>query len=77
MSGYIPKGSEKTLWSASGALCYICRVPLVFIEKSNTLGEQAHIYGEKQNSARYCDKITKEFVNSDKNLILACPSYKN
>jgi hypothetical protein len=76
MSGYIPKGSEKTLWYSSGGLCYLCKTSLVFSDKSNTLGEQAHIYGEKPNSARYCEEKAKDenFINSHKNLILACPT---
>ena len=76
MSGYIPKGSEKILWYSSGGLCYLCKISLVFNDKSNTFGEQAHIYGEKPNSARYCEEKAKDenFINSHKNLILACPT---
>lgn len=75
MGSSVPMPVSKTLWAISAGRCYLCHV-LTYYENSighaKVKGEQAHIYGEKPDAARYDPKQPKEFVNSHKNLIIAC-----
>lgn len=70
---------QKKLWGKSGGICAICKSSL--IEKKlegNTkdflIGEMAHIFGEKDGSARFNPGMTDLERNSENNLILLCPT---
>jgi len=69
----------KLLWGRSGNRCAICRNELTqhssAITSSFTLGEQAHIVGEKSGSARSSSPLTPEQRDSYHNLILLCPTH--
>jgi len=69
----------KILWGRSGNRCAICKILLTQDKKavnaSITLGEQAHIVGEKENASRGRSKLTTEERNSYHNLILLCPNH--
>lgn len=69
----------KLLWGRSGNRCAICKVELTqdktIVEASFTLGEQAHIVGEKAGSARSQSPLTADQRNSYHNLILLCPNH--
>lgn len=69
----------KLLWGRAGNRCAMCRVELSqdtsTVTASFTLGEQAHIAGEKKGSARWSDALTLEERNSYHNLILLCPTH--
>ena len=70
----IPEKDQRLLHTKSGNRCAMCKTILVDVitDSRACLGENAHIYGEKPESARY-DKTQKtEFVNSEKNLIFLC-----
>lgn len=68
----------KLLWGRSGNRCAICRCELSQDKKSATasftLGEQAHITGEKEDAPRGKSLLTEEERNSYHNLILLCPN---
>lgn len=69
----------KLLWGRSGNRCAVCRVELTqdknAVTSSYTLGEQAHIVGEKSGSARSKSQLTTDKRNSYHNLILLCPNH--
>ncbi|WP_161937749.1 HNH endonuclease signature motif containing protein [Aquitalea pelogenes] len=69
----------KLLWGRSGNRCAICRVVLtqdaLSVTSSFTLGEQAHIVGDKSGSARSTSPLTAEQRDSYHNLILLCPTH--
>jgi len=69
----------KLLWGRSGNRCAICRTELTHdaatVTVSFTLGEQAHIVGEKLSAARGQSPLTDEERNSYHNLILLCPNH--
>ena len=69
----------KLLWGRSGNRCAICRTELTqdksAITSSFTLGEQAHIVGEKESSARSISPLTADQRDSYHNLILLCPTH--
>ncbi|MEK2483022.1 HNH endonuclease [Providencia stuartii] len=69
----------KLLWGRSGNRCAICQVELTQDKNSTTsaftLGEQAHIVGEKEGAARGKSTLTLEERNSYHNLILLCPNH--
>ncbi|MEP9292922.1 HNH endonuclease [Enterobacter hormaechei] len=68
----------KLLWGRSGNRCAICRTTLTqdknAVTSAYTLGEQAHIVGEKEGAARGVSSLTLEERNSYHNLILLCPN---
>jgi hypothetical protein len=68
----------KLLWGRSGNRCAKCRTQLTqdkeAVTASFTLGEQAHIVGEKEDAARGKSAFTLEQRNSYHNLILLCPT---
>ncbi len=68
----------KLLWGRSGNRCSQCKVGLTqdksSVSASFTLGEQAHIVGEKENAARGRSSLTTDERNSYHNLILLCPN---
>ena len=64
--------NKKILWGKSGLKCAICNCSLLLDCDEKHIGEQAHIYGEKEGAARYDPSQPKSFVNSHKNLILLC-----
>lgn len=70
----ISKKDERLLHTKSGNRCAICRTVLVDIGNSSAacIGENAHIYGEKPDAARYSSTEDEEFVNSEQNLIFLC-----
>ncbi len=68
----------KLLWGRSGNRCSICRQELtqnVTAKNSSfTLGEQAHIVGEKDSAARGKSSLSQKDRDSYHNLILLCPN---
>jgi len=69
----------KLLWGRSGNRCAICKTELTqdasAVTSSFTLGEQAHIVGDKAGSARSTSPLTAEQRDSYHNLILLCPTH--
>lgn len=69
----------KLLWGRSGNRCAICKTELTqdkqAVTASFTLGEQAHIIGEKDSAARGTSQLTLSERNSYHNLILLCPTH--
>jgi hypothetical protein len=69
----------KLLWGRSGNRCAICRIELSqdknAIGSAFTLGEQAHIVGEKEDASRGVSILTEEERNSYHNRILLCPNH--
>lgn len=69
----------KLLWGRAGNRCSKCRCELsqdaVATSSAFTLGEQAHIVGEKEGAARWSDALTLDERNSYHNLILMCPTH--
>jgi hypothetical protein len=69
----------KLLWGRSANRCSICRIELSQDKKSVhaslTLGEQAHIVGEKDDAARGKSILSDEQRNSYHNIILLCPNH--
>lgn len=63
----------KKLWGKAGGLCSICKQPLI-IEK-NIIGEESHIFGQKNGSARFDNLKPNSEVDSYENLILLCPNH--
>jgi len=68
----------KLLWGRSGNRCAICKTVLTqdkdAVTSAFTLGEQAHIVGEKKNAARGESTLNLDERNSYHNLILLCPN---
>ncbi|MGK0524790.1 MAG: hypothetical protein ACI92N_002434 [Pseudomonadales bacterium] len=69
----------KILWGRSGNRCAICKTQLTqdasAVSSSFTLGEQAHIVGDKPGSARSTSPLTAEQRDSYHNLVLLCPTH--
>jgi hypothetical protein len=69
----------KLLWGRSGNRCAICKTELTqdenTIKSSFTLGEQAHIVGEKAGATRGQSTLGMDKRNSYHNLILLCPNH--
>jgi HNH endonuclease len=69
----------KLLWGRAANRCAICRVELIqdknAASSSYTIGEQAHIVGEKDEAARGKSIMPLEERNSYHNLILLCPNH--
>lgn len=69
----------KILWGRSGNRCAICQTELtqdaLAVTSSFTLGEQAHIIGDKPGAARVKSPLTDEQRDSYHNLILLCPTH--
>ncbi|MNR82469.1 hypothetical protein D3C72_132280 [compost metagenome] len=69
----------KLLWGRAANRCSICRIELSqdagATTASFTLGEQAHIVGENEKSARWKSPLTTEERNSYHNMILLCPNH--
>lgn len=65
---------ERLLHTKSGNHCAMCRRLLIDGESNGSacLGENAHIYGEKEGAARYDATLKADFVNSYENLIFLC-----
>ena len=70
----ISNKEQRLLHTKSGNRCAMCRNILVEIKDgvSACIGENAHIYGEKETAARFDATRSNEFVNSEKNLIFLC-----
>lgn len=68
----------KLLWGRSGNRCAICKKELTqdkaSVSSAFTLGEQAHIVGEKDNAPRGKSPLTQKERDSYHNLILLCPN---
>ena len=68
----------KLLWGRSGNRCAICKIELTQDALSSnatfTLGEQAHIVGEKEDAARGKSQLDQKQRDSYHNLILLCPN---
>ena len=73
--------SIKILWAAAGGRCAFtdCWERLAFHDVGNmapyTLGEMAHICGEKRGSNRHDPKQTDVERDHYQNLILLCPTH--
>lgn len=73
--------SIKVLWSAAGGRCSFpdCWEKLVFFEAKEhsayTIGEMAHICGDKPDSNRHNASQTQQQRDEYKNLILLCPTH--
>jgi hypothetical protein len=69
----------KILWGRSGNRCALCKKQLTQDTLGSTaaftLGEQAHIVGDKPGSARSNSLLTEEQRDSYHNLILLCPNH--
>jgi hypothetical protein len=69
----------KLLWGRSGNRCAICKTELTQNKESVTaaftLGEQAHIVGEKEEASRGKSLLSLKERNSYHNLILLCPNH--
>ena len=69
----------KLLWGRSGNRCAICKTELTQDKKATTasftLGEQAHIVGEKKDAARGKSQLSLDERNTYHNLILLCPTH--
>lgn len=70
----ISKKNERLLHTKSGNRCAMCKTVLVDTQNPSAacIGENAHIYGEKPDAARYDATKDEDFVNSEKNLIFLC-----
>jgi hypothetical protein len=68
----------RLLWGRAGSRCSICRAELSEDSKASgaafTLGEQAHIVGEKPGAARGESLLTSDERESYHNRILLCPT---
>lgn len=68
----------KLLWGRSGNRCAICRRELTqdkaALTSAFTLGEQAHIVGEKPDAPRGKSPLSQPERDSYHNLILLCPN---
>lgn len=71
---------KKIVAARSGGVCALCNTPLTVEDKDceRFLGEYAHIYPQEANGPR-CEDIIKDgihqdFIDSDKNLMLLCPT---
>jgi hypothetical protein len=74
------KGKDiKILWGRSGNRCAICRTQLTqdaaAVSAAFTLGEQAHIVGEKADAPRGMSPLSADERDSYHNLILLCPNH--
>ena len=70
----ISKKAERLLHTKSGNRCVMCKAVLVDVGNpfAACVGENAHIYGEKPDAARYDAAKDSSFVNSEQNLIFLC-----
>lgn len=70
----ITQKEQRKLHTKSGNRCAKCKIILVEPENADAacIGENAHIYGEKPDAARYDATKSETFVNSEKNLIFLC-----
>lgn len=68
-----PKEQRK-LHAKSGNRCAKCKTILVEPGNSDAacIGQNAHIYGEKPDAARYDASKSETYVNSEQNLIFLC-----
>lgn len=70
----IKSREQRKLHTKSGNRCAMCRV--ILVDESNPtaacIGENAHIYGEKSDAARYDKDQLEDTVNSERNLIFLC-----
>ncbi|WP_111858100.1 HNH endonuclease [Acinetobacter sp. CFCC 10889] len=77
--GNITDKNLKILWGASGNLCAFpeCNIEITALSENEgyTLGEMAHIKGDKKGSCRYDPDQTDLERNSHKNLVLLCPTH--
>ncbi len=69
----------KLVWGRAASRCSICKVELSqdanYTLSSFSIGEQAHIVGEKETAARGNSSLTTEERNSYHNIILLCPNH--
>ncbi|WP_336026044.1 HNH endonuclease [Acinetobacter pittii] len=77
--GNITEKNIKILWGESGNLCAFpeCNIEITALtgNKGYTLGEMAHIKGDKEGACRYDPKQTDLERNSHQNLVLLCPTH--
>jgi hypothetical protein len=69
----ISQKEQKKLHAKSGNRCAMPDCTNVLIDTNGIIiGENAHIYGENPESARYDATKEEKFVNSEKNMIFIC-----
>jgi hypothetical protein len=70
----IKASEQRKLHAKSGNRCALCKAVLVEVKNQSSacVGENAHIYGEKPDAARYDKDQSDELVNSERNLIFLC-----
>jgi len=70
----IKPSEQRKLHTKSGNRCAMCKVVLVDEDNPSAacIGENAHIYGEKPDAARYDVTKPDEVVNREGNLIFLC-----
>jgi len=68
----------KLLWSRAAGRCSLCRTEVTQDTKATSgkfpIGEQAHIVGEKKDSARWTPTFNEKEAAQYHNLILVCPN---
>ena len=71
----VKENTRRLLYANSGNVCamYGCCNPLIHANTSN-ISEICHIEAVNEDGARYNDQLTDEYVNSDENLVLLCPT---
>ncbi|WP_395013551.1 HNH endonuclease [Robinsoniella peoriensis] len=71
----VKENTRRLLYANSGNVCamYGCSNPLIYANTSN-ISEVCHIEAVNDDGARYSDQLTDEYVNSDENLVLLCPT---
>jgi len=77
MKEELPRKDRKLLWGKSHKLCALCKTELIETRQDESdylIGVEAHIEGEKPNSARYNLNIDTKIKNSYENRILLCPT---
>lgn len=71
---YITISQQKLLHVKSGNRCTICKKILAEKDEIKSSGVNAHINGENPGSTRYDPNLSKDYINSEKNLIFICPN---
>ncbi len=70
---------RKKLWAKSGARCALCKTELIQQGGEDrhefTIGQEAHIVGKREGSARFDASLSEAERNSENNFILLCPSH--
>jgi hypothetical protein len=74
----IGQKAAKLLWASAAGHCSLCRGKLYFLDADEgqyTIGEMAHIKGDKPGANRHDAKQSDAERDSYSNLILLCPTH--